>query len=190
VFTCGPTKDDQDLADAQVCKPGSDFKITLLLSCREADKTTAVAPKSFIKKNWWKDLPGQNYETEAEAATKRVDVLKAMHSDPDVLKNAEAPDLNPFKIVEMYSNFRPLVPVEYQTNEIYREPTDEEWAVVKKDKTMNKENKLEKKKMKKEAKEEAAAAADSRKAKKPRTTPPDDKSGMVSATLFRINCNL
>ncbi len=40
-------------------------------------------------------------------------------------------ELNPYKIVEMYKNYRPNVPVEYQLDVIYAEPSEEMWAKVK-----------------------------------------------------------
>ncbi len=42
--------------------------------------------------------------------------------------------LNPNKIVEMYKNYRPNVPVEYHSDVMYAEPSEEVWSKVKVDK--------------------------------------------------------
>jgi hypothetical protein len=43
--------------------------------------------------------------------------------------------LNPYKIVEMWKNYRPNIPVEYQSNELYAEPSAEVKAKVKDEKS-------------------------------------------------------
>ncbi len=43
--------------------------------------------------------------------------------------------LNPYKIVEMYKNYRPNVPVEYHSDVMYTEPSEEVWSKVKVEKT-------------------------------------------------------
>jgi hypothetical protein len=43
--------------------------------------------------------------------------------------------LNPYKIVEMWKNHRPNVPVEYHSDELYVEPCQEVWLKVKMEKT-------------------------------------------------------
>jgi hypothetical protein len=52
-----------------------------------------------------------------------------------VLKPIQCVGLNPYKIVEMYKNYRPNVPVEYHSDVIYAEPSEEEWSKVKIEKT-------------------------------------------------------
>ena len=42
--------------------------------------------------------------------------------------------LNPDKIVEMYKNYRPVVPDEFQLDELYAEPSAEVWSKVKREK--------------------------------------------------------
>ncbi len=39
--------------------------------------------------------------------------------------------LNPYTIVEMYKNYRPNVPVEYHSDVMYAEPSEEVWSKVK-----------------------------------------------------------
>ncbi len=44
--------------------------------------------------------------------------------------------MNPYKIVEMWKNYRPNVPIEYHLDDLlYAEPSEEVWAKVKMEKT-------------------------------------------------------
>ncbi len=52
------------------------------------------------------------------------------HADK-VLKPIQCVGLNPYKIVEMYKNYRPNVPVEYHSDVMYVEPSEEVWLKVK-----------------------------------------------------------
>jgi hypothetical protein len=55
---------------------------------------------------------------------------------PDkVLKPIQCVGLNPYKIVEMYKNYRPNVPIEYHSDLMYAEPSEEVWSKVKVEKT-------------------------------------------------------
>ncbi len=56
------------------------------------------------------------------------------HAD-NVLKPIQCVGLNPYKIVEMYKNYRPNVPVEYHSDVMYAEPSEEVWSKVKVEKT-------------------------------------------------------
>ena len=42
--------------------------------------------------------------------------------------------LNPYKMVEMYKNYKPVVPDEFRSDELYAEPSAEVWAKVKTEK--------------------------------------------------------
>ena len=42
--------------------------------------------------------------------------------------------LNPYKAVEMFHKYRPVVPDEFQTDELYAEPSAEVYSKVKKEK--------------------------------------------------------
>jgi len=42
--------------------------------------------------------------------------------------------LNPYKAVEMFTKYRPNIPVQFQVDELYAEPSAEVWAKVKKEK--------------------------------------------------------
>jgi hypothetical protein len=48
-----------------------------------------------------------------------------------VLKPIMCVGLNPYKMVEMFKNYRPLVPVEFHLDELYAEPSPEVWSKVK-----------------------------------------------------------
>ena len=42
--------------------------------------------------------------------------------------------MNPYKVVEMWKNYRPNIPIEYHDNVLYVEPTPAQWAKVKDEK--------------------------------------------------------
>ena len=48
-----------------------------------------------------------------------------------VLKPIKCLGLNPYKMVEMFKNYRPVVPVEFHSDELYAEPSPEVWSKVK-----------------------------------------------------------
>jgi hypothetical protein len=52
------------------------------------------------------------------------------HADK-VLKPIKCVELNPYKVVEMYKNYRPNVPIEYQSDVMYTDPSEEVWSKVK-----------------------------------------------------------
>jgi hypothetical protein len=56
------------------------------------------------------------------------------HADK-VLKPIQCVGLNPYKIVEMYKNYRPNVPIEYHSDVMYTEPSEVVWLKVKVEKT-------------------------------------------------------
>jgi hypothetical protein len=57
------------------------------------------------------------------------------HADK-VLKPIQCVGLNPYKIEEMYKNYnRPNVPIEYHSDLMYAEPSEEVWSKVKVEKT-------------------------------------------------------
>ena len=42
--------------------------------------------------------------------------------------------LNPYEMVEMYENYRPILPDEFQSDELYAKPSAEVWKKVKTEK--------------------------------------------------------
>jgi hypothetical protein len=52
-----------------------------------------------------------------------------------VLKPIPCVGLNPYKMVEMFKNYRSVVPVEYHADVLYEEPSPEVWSKVKVEKT-------------------------------------------------------
>ena len=52
-----------------------------------------------------------------------------------VLKPIKCVGLNPYKMVEMFKNYRPVVPLEFHSDELYAEPSPEVWSKVKVEKT-------------------------------------------------------
>ncbi len=51
-----------------------------------------------------------------------------------VLKPITCVGLNPYKMVEMFKNYRPVVPVKFHSDELYAEPSPEVWPKVKMEK--------------------------------------------------------
>ncbi len=56
------------------------------------------------------------------------------HADK-VLKPIQCVGLNLYQIVEMYKNYRQNIPVEYHSDVMYSEPSEEVWLKVKVEKT-------------------------------------------------------
>jgi hypothetical protein len=52
-----------------------------------------------------------------------------------VLKPITCVGLNPYKMVKMFKNYRPVVPVEFHSDELNAEPSPEDWLKVKMEKT-------------------------------------------------------
>ena len=57
----------------------------------------------------------------------------------ELLKEIEATGINIYKQVEMYKNYRPIVPPRYHNNEMYRKPSKEVFDMVKNEKSNQKE---------------------------------------------------
>ncbi len=72
--------------------------------------------------------------------------------------------LNAYKIVEMWKNYRPNVPVEYHLDELYVEPSQEVWSKVTMEKTDRSEFRatLKAKKYKEKEKIESVAFGNSK----------------------------
>ncbi len=51
------------------------------------------------------------------------------------MKPIECVGLNSYKIVEMYKNYRPNISIEYHSDVMYVEPSEEVWLKVKVEKT-------------------------------------------------------
>ena len=51
------------------------------------------------------------------------------------MKPIQCVGLNPFQIVDMYENYRPNIPIEYHSDVMYAEPSEEVWSKVKVEKT-------------------------------------------------------
>ncbi len=47
------------------------------------------------------------------------------------MKGVRCMGLNPYKVIEMWKNYRPNVPDEFHNNALYAEPTADEWSKVK-----------------------------------------------------------
>jgi hypothetical protein len=58
----------------------------------------------------------------------RSDIAEHLES---VLVPITCAGMNPYKIVEMWNNYRPNVPLEYHSDKLYYEPSEEVWVKVK-----------------------------------------------------------
>ena len=61
----------------------------------------------------------------------RSNILEHLES---VLVPITCAGMNPYKIVEMWKNYIPNIPIEYHSNNLYAEPSEEVWAKVKTEK--------------------------------------------------------
>jgi hypothetical protein len=83
----------------------------------------------------------QRNEQRSAAARANAPVEEAQHRPIkeeevlQVLKPIKCVGLNPYKMVEMFKNYRPVVPVEFHSDELYAEPSLEVWSKVKVEKT-------------------------------------------------------
>ena len=74
-------------------------------------------------------------ECAEQRAEQRSAAAQANAPVEEVLKPIMCVGLNPYKMVEMFKNFRPVVPVEFHLDELYAEPSPEVWSKVKMEKT-------------------------------------------------------
>ena len=75
------------------------------------------------------------------------------------LKQVHCIGMNPYKVVEMWKNYRPVVPPDYHGNVLFKEPTAEQWAKVKVEKSDRSEFRAALKAKKYKAKETLELAA-------------------------------
>jgi hypothetical protein len=73
----------------------------------------------YLRKKNWKDVSREELLAYAEK----------------VLTQIKCDGLNPYKMVEIWKNYRPVFPVEYQLNVLYVKPSPEVLAKVKVEKT-------------------------------------------------------
>jgi hypothetical protein len=97
----------------------------------------------FLRKKNWKDLGREELLAYAEK----------------VLTPIKCDGLNPYKMVEMWKNYRPVIPVEYQSDVLYVKPSLEVLAKVKVEKTDRSEFRANLKAKKYEGKERVESTA-------------------------------
>ncbi len=72
----------------------------------------------------------------SKVRAQRFDGPAAVRAHLDkILKPVNCIGLNPYKVVEMWKNYRPVVPPDYHGNVLYKEPMAEQWAKVKVEKS-------------------------------------------------------
>ena len=64
----------------------------------------------------------------AAIAARSANIKACMETE---LKTLDKPVMNPYKQVEMYNNFRPLVPPKYWNKELYQKPNKDVYNLVK-----------------------------------------------------------
>jgi hypothetical protein len=84
------------------------------------------------------------------------DIDKLRIVSAKLLTMIEPPGINPYKRVELYAKYRPVVPPEYHQDEFYTKPSDDVLQKVKEEKVLRTENRAKVKALK----EEKVAAAD------------------------------
>ena len=72
----------------------------------------------------------------------------------------EPPGINPYKRVELYAKYRPVVPPEYHQDEFYTKPPDDVLQKVKEEKVLRTENRAKVKALKEEKVDAADQKAD------------------------------
>ena len=90
---------------------------------------------------------------------KDADRTELIEYAEQVLKPIPCVGLNPYKMVEMYKNYRPVVPVEYHADVLYENPSPEVWSKVKVEKTDRSEFRANLKAKKYAGKERVESAA-------------------------------
>ena len=90
---------------------------------------------------------------------KDADRTELIEYAEQVLKPIPCVGLNPYKMVEMYKNYRPVVPVEYHPDVLYENPSPEVWSKVKVEKTDRSEFRANLKAKKYAGKERVESAA-------------------------------
>jgi len=120
--------DYDKLLDGMYRKLAGHIKQNHIFSCKDEGsemmirKSNLVEHQEYIlriqKKNW--------------ATVGRTEMIEYAEK---VLKPIKCVGLNQYKMVEMFKNYRLVVPVEFHSDELYAEPSPEVWSKVKVEKT-------------------------------------------------------
>ena len=78
------------------------------------------------------------------------DIVKLRIESAKLLQMIQPPGINPYKQVELYAKYRPVVPQEYHQDEFYIKPTDDVLKKVKEEKVLRTENRAKVKALKEE----------------------------------------
>ena len=115
-------------------RKGNQIEVELRESNLPDDKISlhrAVKKDFFTRKNYPKNAQGLR-----EAVRNRPTDIKT--SQEKLLRRLEPPGTNIYKQVEMFKNYRPLVPVEFQDDLMYAEPAEDIKVAVKEEKEARK----------------------------------------------------
>ena len=120
-------------------RKGNQIQVELRESNLEEDKMSyhnAVKRDFATRKKYQMNPTGLK-----EAVMKRpMDIRQARAT---LLHRLESPGMNIYKQVEMFKNYRPLVPVEFHDDPVYAEPEEEIKAAVREEKSTQKRNREE-----------------------------------------------
>ena len=120
-------------------RKGNQIQVELRESNLEEDKMSyhnAVKRDFATRKKYQMNPTGLK-----EAVMKRpMDIRQARAT---LLHRLESPGMNIYKQVEMFKNYRPLVPLEFHDDPVYAEPEEEIKAAVREEKSTRKRNREE-----------------------------------------------
>jgi hypothetical protein len=120
--------DYDKLLDGMYQKLAENIKQNHIFSCDDDGlemmirKSNLVERQEYILRIWKKNW----------AKVGRTELIEYAE---EVLKPITCVGLNPYKMVEMFKNYRPVSPVEFHSDELYAEPSPEVWSKVKMEKT-------------------------------------------------------
>ena len=89
-----------------------------------------------------------HFATKPRRSSANLDQLNARGIE--LLKPITAPGINPYKRVELYIKYRPVVPEDYWDNELYVKPPEEILRKFKEEKVIQKDNRTKVKALKEE----------------------------------------
>ena len=108
-------------------------KTNHIFTCRCGNEDEIVLRKSALEHNneFIIRVLKQQYQHESRA--------RMLEFADEVLVPIECMGVNPYKAVEMFKNYRPIVPIHYHSDKLYAQPSPEVMAKVKTEKVDRKE---------------------------------------------------
>ena len=88
------------------------------------------------------EVPTKTYDLLSKRGKELRGVAKLKAKSDTLLLPIKCLGMNPYKVVEMWKNYRPLVPVEYQRDILYEKPDATVMAKVKDEKVYRAESRV------------------------------------------------